>query len=345
MEDKKYKTYKRIILLILIIGIAFVIFKIVFPPTVKFTTSTDKNYLFQIKNAKAFEASFGEEQGKPSIVFQKGGSVLMIELPYKNATWKQAGDGIQVDLKDLSYRYSLLKNEKDKPIGLKEEIILNKPININSFIFPINLKNLHPQNIDGVWHFFDNNQKEQFYIPKSFMIDANQEKSENIEMEINAKAGYIIVTPDKKWLSDPSRKYPIIIDPTIETVDSNSINSIPQNQDAGLNGPILTNAYVSPNDVRVGDKMLVSVDVEDSSGISKIEADMGGIETIALKLAQGTIYKGTWQATWLVHDTGPMEYTTIITATNIQAQSSSTLIKWTDAAELKHTVTPAGQGG
>jgi len=76
--------------------------------------------------------------------------------------------------------------------------------------------------------------------------------------------------------------------------------------------------------------MVVSAEVSDPDGIESVTADMGGIETISLSLIQGSIYHGDWQGQWLVHDTGPREYTTIIVATNFRGVTSSYSITWTD---------------
>ena len=95
-------------------------------------------------------------------------------------------------------------------------------------------------------------------------------------------------------------------------------------------GPTIHQASVSPDKVQPGMVMVVSAEVSDPSGIESVTADMGGIETISLSLIQGSIYHGDWQGQWLVHDTGPREYTTIIVATNFRDVTSSYSITWTD---------------
>ena len=94
----------------------------------------------------------------------------------------------------------------------------------------------------------------------------------------------------------------------------------------------LTDAEVSPLKVRPGDTMLITASCVDPVGIETVTADMGGIETIQLSLISGTIYNGTWQATWLVHDTEVRDYNTTVTATNIFGESSSVNIVWSDPA-------------
>ena len=91
-------------------------------------------------------------------------------------------------------------------------------------------------------------------------------------------------------------------------------------------------AGVSPLKVRPGDTMLVTASCVDPAGIETVTADMGGIETIQLSLISGTIYDGTWQATWLVHDTEVRDYNTTVTATNVFGESSSVNVGWSDPA-------------
>ena len=94
----------------------------------------------------------------------------------------------------------------------------------------------------------------------------------------------------------------------------------------------LIDAGVSPLKVRPGDAMLITASCVDPAGIETVTADMGGIETIQLSLISGTICDGTWQATWLVHDTEVRDYNTTVTATNVFGESSSVNIGWSDPA-------------
>lgn len=100
------------------------------------------------------------------------------------------------------------------------------------------------------------------------------------------------------------------------------------------NRPKIINGFVEPKDVVPGDRMLVTIEIEDKYGIKEVIADMGGIETFRVELKEGTAQKGVWQAEWLVHDTKTKGYVTIITATNVRGYSSQKEIKWTDSANM-----------
>src|SRR3990172_1147715 len=92
----------------------------------------------------------------------------------------------------------------------------------------------------------------------------------------------------------------------------------------------IINAAVEPYKVRPGDTMAVYADIRDASGVSKVTADMGGIETINLSLKKGTVYSGTWYAQWHVHDTEAREYNTTVTAVNFPGETFSMTVAWSD---------------
>jgi hypothetical protein len=61
--------------------------------------------------------------------------------------------------------------------------------------------------------------------------------------------------------------------------------------------------------VKPGDNLTVTAEIRSLFGVSSVTADMGGIETIELKLKEGNVYQGTWQNSWLVHSTEEKNYT------------------------------------
>ena len=72
------------------------------------------------------------------------------------------------------------------------------------------------------------------------------------------------------------------------------------------NPPIITNAFLDKIKYFKGDQMMVTVVVEDDFGVKEVKADIefeDGVDTIDLVHTTGTEKKGTWQGTWIVHDT------------------------------------------
>ncbi|MBZ9571915.1 hypothetical protein KJA15_01075, partial [Patescibacteria group bacterium] len=94
--------------------------------------------------------------------------------------------------------------------------------------------------------------------------------------------------------------------------------------------PKIIYALVEPDKVRPGDIMAVTAEIEDDYGIKEVRADMGEIEIIDLKLKEGNLYQGIWEAKWLVHDVEPREYITTITAINQKGKKSKVTLKWSD---------------
>jgi hypothetical protein len=242
----------------------------------------DGNY--QTKNT-SFTASFAGKKDPTKVIFKKDGAVLIFNLPYENIEWKKDGDKLIADVGNgRAYSYSLIKDNAGRASGLKEEIILKNPgalanknlqgsegslevekkaegeQNIqNQFQFTISLEGLTPKKgKDGLWHFFNDDGKELFYIPKPYMEDASGVKSENVEIdiqrnsvkenlaqgktsevpkdltsqvgELGEEGKLLTITVDKNWLMSPERKYPIKIDPTLQLTVL-TVHSHPQQGD------------------------------------------------------------------------------------------------------------------
>lgn len=214
-QEKYFGIPKKFILLLIIIGVVFGIYQglkmTIFAP--KIIADTTGEYLFQTINTN-FQVKFGLQEETPNIIFQRNGTEIIIELPFKNMTWQQNGNGIQAcPAEDYSYNYSILKDWKGKALGLKAEIIFKEPPHLSHFVFPI--ENLESQKIKDVWYFFDTLGREQFYIPAPFMKDAKGEKSEEVKLEVYTIGKFIKITPSRQWLDDVKRTYPIVIDSRI----------------------------------------------------------------------------------------------------------------------------------
>ena len=106
--------------------------------------------------------------------------------------------------------------------------------------------------------------------------------------------------------------------------------ALPITGQSAEDSPLIHHASVQPAKVRPGDTMTVTAEVSDSSGIESVTADMGGIETVSLSLIEGSIYDGTWQGQWLVHDTTARDYVTTIVATNSLGKSATRDVLWRD---------------
>jgi hypothetical protein len=109
--------------------------------------------------------------------------------------------------------------------ALKEEIVLRKrPSSPVAFTFLLDAGGLTPKlQEDGSIHFNDVSGIAVFFVPRSFMIDSNVDSqsgeasgSDLVSYSlVPAGSAYkLTVTPDLDWLQDPTRVYPVTIDPT-----------------------------------------------------------------------------------------------------------------------------------
>lgn len=113
------------------------------------------------------------------------------------------------------------------PSGVKEDIILNSPRAPRSFVFPLNLQGLTARlTRAGDVVFEDAAGKVRAVMPKGWMKDAAADSpgetpalSEGVRYELLEGNSAVRVTlVDEAWLDDPSRVYPVTVDPTVHTV-------------------------------------------------------------------------------------------------------------------------------
>ena len=75
---------------------------------------------------------------------------------------------------------------------------------------------------DNSVNFSDSENKTVFVIPAPFMYDKNFEFSDEIKTKLKKDGSEYVLTyePDHKWLTDGERAYPVTIDPTVQTKQS-----------------------------------------------------------------------------------------------------------------------------
>ena len=104
--------------------------------------------------------------------------------------------------------------------GLKENIVLQKkPKSEVSYTYEITAPNLSgTKNEDGSVSFKADNGKTVFSIPAPVMYDVKMTESMDIDVGFSGENGIYLLTytPSYEWLKK-SAKYPVVIDPVIET--------------------------------------------------------------------------------------------------------------------------------
>lgn len=122
------------------------------------------------------------------------------------ARYNQAADG--VDLQYMAFGSYV-----------KEDIILNRPVQKMDFSYELLCDDLDFQLIDNVLYATRKNTTDAvFVISAPYMEDNSGMVSFAITMQLTEHDGKQILTvvPDWEWIHDPLRAYPIVIDPTIE---------------------------------------------------------------------------------------------------------------------------------
>lgn len=140
--------------------------------------------------------------------------------------FKDGEDGvIYEDVKDGMDLEYILKGDT-----LKENIILKKLPEDATLSFVVNTENL-TMNKDELGNIEMKDMETgelQYTIPAPFMVDEKQETSTNIALEFESKGeneAVITYSPDRGWLEDASRSYPVVIDPPFIT-DQSDVNAI-----------------------------------------------------------------------------------------------------------------------
>ncbi|HEX8100549.1 MAG TPA: DNRLRE domain-containing protein, partial [Actinomycetota bacterium] len=115
-------------------------------------------------------------------------------------------------------------------VGVKELIILKRrPLAPLWFRFPLQLSGLSLQtNASGVTALVDAHGNPRYAMPPAWMEDSavnarsGDGASADVRTDVDSAAGAAVLTlsPDQAWLADPTRVYPVTIDPSINRVVS-----------------------------------------------------------------------------------------------------------------------------
>ena len=105
---------------------------------------------------------------------------------------------------------------------VKENIIIHQQKDIYKYLYNLEISNLILEEKNNQYFFLDKKtKKEVFKLSEFIMFDSNNKESKNIKVKLNKidENNYILkVTPSKQWINSLKRKFPIILDPSIETI-------------------------------------------------------------------------------------------------------------------------------
>ena len=119
-------------------------------------------------------------------------------------------------LEGIDLQYNIISNSIKENIVLKDRTAIEQ-----SIVFEFNTDNLKMEKIENGKIIFCEKDKEEvlFFLDLPYMYDSKNEMSEDIETKLEEKNNKYTLTviPNKEWLEDEAREYPIVIDPTVET--------------------------------------------------------------------------------------------------------------------------------
>jgi|GEM_PF-1697233 len=102
-------------------------------------------------------------------------------------------------------------------IGVKEDIILNRPVDLTSFSYELKASGVtFVLENNTVYGYARNADEPLITITAPIMADASGMVSQGITLSL-AKDGFkdiLTVSPDAEWLAAPERAYPVVVDPS-----------------------------------------------------------------------------------------------------------------------------------
>lgn len=107
--------------------------------------------------------------------------------------------------------------------GVKESIVLDKLPSDKSYTFHMEAADMSAvlEKDNSVAFYAKDKSEPEFIIKAPYMFDDNNCISEKISVSLKqTSTGWdYTITPDRAWLSDAARKYPVTIDPSVEVTD------------------------------------------------------------------------------------------------------------------------------
>lgn len=106
--------------------------------------------------------------------------------------------------------------------SLKENIIVNAPLDEYSFKFELNLKNFYAYQLgEEIYIFGKEDNKLSYVIPKGYMTDANGIYSDDVyyDLEFNGSSYYLTVKADADFFDGCT--FPVYIDPSVTIPNAN----------------------------------------------------------------------------------------------------------------------------
>lgn len=149
-----------------------------------------------------------------------GDTKLELGLPILNVKMEKSGNITIFDSVNTAFNYEI---KKSGPLqGLKGTIVLKNENAPKEYNFSLKFENVSSfkKDKDSVWHFYNSNNDEIFYIPKGVMEDSKGAFSDLVTIDVikQDESYFIKLTADSNWVEHPFRSFPIKINPSILVV-------------------------------------------------------------------------------------------------------------------------------
>lgn len=172
------------------------------------------------------DVSFSTDMLRKGMTFEKDGIQVSL-IPVE-------GDYSKYVIVDNAVRYNDVYEGIDvqyavHELGVKEDIILNKHVEKNTFSYELDTNGNKVEVIDNVINVYNDNNEVAFTISAPVMTDAAGNISGDVVLAYENKI--VTITADSEWLATPERAYPVYIDPNIEIKSGIQLRSVVENGD------------------------------------------------------------------------------------------------------------------
>jgi RHS repeat-associated protein len=153
------------------------------------------------------------DAGERPVRMQSDGAWVDFQL--RGATGAGAADGATATYPDA--RHGLTLAYTARADGVKEEIRVDSPEAAQGLVFDVRVsEGLTARLATDAIEIRDASGAVRFHVARPFMYDAAGESSHAVSYALEATTGgyALAVRPDREWLTDSERQFPVVIDPT-----------------------------------------------------------------------------------------------------------------------------------
>ena len=205
---------------------------------IPYQKSVDNNSYAYKNSANRFTVRFGGQSAYPvrieyesySLSLRPSGmraaeGTLFGDYKYRSAVRGMAAPKSSIVYEEVYPNVDILYEVRDN--GFKEFIIIKDEIGSNEFYFDIAFDGVEAFEHEGQVYFADSEDETNkvFVVNELFALDAAGAYTDDVRVSYisNGAAPKLRVTVDSAFLTDESREYPIVVDPSVMVTGANNI--------------------------------------------------------------------------------------------------------------------------